>query len=306
MTLEIRERQLRDESLVMRYPTREYQIDQPSEMPLVSLPVRCAPTLFNHETENDLKQSLDGSIHISCWHQSAVIIVPISGLTGRAPALNSPIPSSIDLPTMAAPDQPLFAVLFVLLAYLLGSISFAVVVSKLFDLDDPRSYGSGNPGATNVLRSGHKVAAVLTLAGDAFKGWAGGLAGLANGVRPHCCRLCCRGGFCGHVFPVFLSFKGGKGVATAFGVILALAPALGLATLLTWLIVAFFFRLSSLAAIAAALFAPFYYFILSGLLWPLNNAFLWALAVIALLLLQRHRANIGRIFKGTEPRIGAK
>jgi len=112
--------------------------------------------------------------------------------------------------------------------------------------------------------------------------------------------------FVGHVFPVFLSFKGGKGVATAFGVILALAPALGLATLLTWLIVAFFFRLSSLAAIAAALFAPFYYFILSGLLWPLNNAFLWALAVIALLLLQRHRANIGRIFKGTEPRIGAK
>jgi glycerol-3-phosphate acyltransferase PlsY len=207
---------------------------------------------------------------------------------------------------MAAPDQPLFAVLFVLLAYLLGSISFAVVVSKLFDLDDPRSYGSGNPGATNVLRSGHKVAAVLTLAGDAFKGWLAVWLALQMAFAPTVVGFVAVAVFVGHVFPVFLSFKGGKGVATAFGVILALAPALGLATLLTWLIVAFFFRLSSLAAIAAALFAPFYYFILSGLLWPLNNAFLWALAVIALLLLQRHRANIGRIFKGTEPRIGAK
>ncbi len=207
---------------------------------------------------------------------------------------------------MSILDQPLFTALFVPLAYLMGSVSFAVLVSKFYGLNDPRSYGSGNPGATNVLRSGHKIAAVLTLLGDGFKGWLAVWLALQMALTPTLVALVAVAVFLGHVFPVFLRFKGGKGVATALGVILALAPVLGAATLLTWLIVAFFFRLSSLAAIAAALFAPFYYFVLSGLLWPFNSAVLWALVVIALILLQRHRANIGRIFNGTEPKIGAK
>jgi len=196
--------------------------------------------------------------------------------------------------------------LFIPLAYLLGSVSFAVLVSRFYGLNDPRSYGSGNPGATNVLRSGHKVAAVLTLLGDALKGWFAVWLALQLALTPTLVGFVAVAVFLGHVFPIFLGFKGGKGVATALGVILALVPVLGVATLLTWLVVAFFFRMSSLAAIAAALFAPFYYFILSGVLWPFNSAFLWALVVIALVLLQRHRANIGRIFNGTEPKIGAK
>jgi len=196
--------------------------------------------------------------------------------------------------------------LFIPLAYLLGSVSFAVLVSRFYGLNDPRSYGSGNPGATNVLRSGHKVAAVVTLLGDALKGWFAVWLALQMALTPTLVGFVAVAVFLGHVFPIFLGFKGGKGVATALGVILALVPVLGVATLLTWLVVAFFFRMSSLAAIAAALFAPFYYFILSGVLWPFNSAFLWALVVIALVLLQRHRANIGRIFNGTEPKIGAK
>ena len=207
---------------------------------------------------------------------------------------------------MAVLDQPLFTLLFIPLAYLLGSVSFAVLVSRFYGLNDPRSYGSGNPGATNVLRSGHKVAAVLTLLGDALKGWFAVWLALQMALTPTLVGFVAVAVFLGHVFPIFLGFKGGKGVATALGVILALVPVLGVATLLTWLVVAFFFRMSSLAAIAAALFAPFYYFILSGVLWPFNSAFLWALVVIALVLLQRHRANIGRIFNGTEPKIGAK
>ena len=198
------------------------------------------------------------------------------------------------------------AVAFFVAAYLLGSVSFAVIVSKLYGLQDPRSYGSGNPGATNVLRSGHKTAAVLSLLGDAFKGWLAVWLTINLGASATLVCIAAVGVFIGHLFPIFLAFKGGKGVATAFGVLLALAPALGLATLLTWLIVAFFFRMSSLAAVAAGVFAPFYYLILAGVLWPFEPAILGALILIGVLLLARHRANIVRILAGTEPKIGKK
>ena len=198
------------------------------------------------------------------------------------------------------------AVAFFVAAYLLGSVSFAVIVSKLYGLQDPRSYGSGNPGATNVLRSGHKTAAVLTLLGDAFKGWLTVWLTINLGASATLVCIAAVGVFIGHLFPIFLAFKGGKGVATAFGVLLALAPALGLATLLTWLIVAFFFRMSSLAAVAAGVFAPFYYLILAGVLWPFEPAILGALILMGVLLLARHRANIVRILAGTEPKIGKK
>ena len=195
---------------------------------------------------------------------------------------------------------------FAVMGYLLGSIPFAVVTSRLMGLSDPRTYGSGNPGATNVLRTGNKTAALLTLLGDAAKGW------LAVWLASHfmaasdVVAITAVAVFLGHLFPIFLGFKGGKGVATAFGVLLAVEPVLGLATLLTWVIVAFFFRMSSLAAMASALFAPFYFFILSGVLWPASPIMIVALSVISLLLIWRHRANITRIANGTEPRIGKK
>jgi glycerol-3-phosphate acyltransferase PlsY len=193
---------------------------------------------------------------------------------------------------------------FSVLGYLLGSIPFAVVVSRLMGLADPRTYGSGNPGATNVLRTGNKTAAILTLLGDAAKGWfavwlAQQLQGQADVVAMTAVAV-----FLGHVYPVFLNFKGGKGVATAFGVLLAIEPVLGFATLMTWVFVAFFFRMSSLAAIASALFAPFYYFILSGVSWNTSNPLMLAIVLIGLMLIWRHGANIKRIIAGTEPRLG--
>src|ERR1700743_3065863 len=152
----------------------------------------------------------------------------------------------------------------VVAAYLIGSISFAVVVSKAMRLDDPRTYGSGNPGATNVLRSGNKTAAILTLIGDALKGWVAVwlvvVYGPRFGIADEGVALCAIAVFLGHLFPVFFKFKGGKGVATAAGVLLALNPILGVATLATWVIIAFFFRYSSLAALVAAVFAPLYEF----------------------------------------------
>ncbi|CAG9190742.1 Glycerol-3-phosphate acyltransferase [Paraburkholderia tropica] len=191
------------------------------------------------------------------------------------------------------------------LAYLIGSVSFAVIVSAFMGLDDPRSYGSGNPGATNVLRSGNKKAAILTLIGDAFKGW---LAvwltvrfGPRFGLDDTAVALAAIAVFLGHLYPVFFRFKGGKGVATAAGVLLAINPLLGGLTLLTWLIVAFFTRYSSLAALAAALFAPIFYVFLFG-------PHVIALAILAMsaLLFWRHRANITKLMNGTESRIGDK
>ena len=197
------------------------------------------------------------------------------------------------------------AVIFILTAYLLGSVSFAIVVSKLLRLDDPRTYGSQNPGATNVLRSGNKLAAVLTLLGDCVKGWvavavAVGLneslqlgdaviAGVALAV------------FAGHLWPVFFRFQGGKGVATALGVLLGLNLTLGLATLATWLIIARAFRYSSLAALASAIFAPFYYGLLFGV-----RAQLLAVAIMSVMLIYRHRSNIANLLSGKERRIGQK
>ncbi|MBC3875589.1 glycerol-3-phosphate 1-O-acyltransferase PlsY [Undibacterium flavidum] len=197
------------------------------------------------------------------------------------------------------------AVIAIIAAYLIGSISFAVVVSRLFGLSDPRTYGSKNPGATNVLRSGNKAAAALTLLGDGFKGWlavwlamffqqkfelsSDTIAAVALAV------------FIGHLWPVFFKFVGGKGVATALGVLLALNIWLGLATFVTWLVVAYAFRYSSLAALIAALFAPFYYGLLFG-----ADLTLLAVAIMSGLLIYRHGANIGNLMRGKESRIGSK
>ncbi|MBS1134960.1 MAG: glycerol-3-phosphate acyltransferase [Burkholderiaceae bacterium] len=190
-------------------------------------------------------------------------------------------------------------------AYLLGSVSFAVIVSRAFGLADPRTYGSKNPGATNVLRSGSKFAAVLTLVGDALKGW---LAvwlverfGPLFGVGDWGIALAGVAVFLGHLFPVFFGFKGGKGVATAAGVIVAFNPWLALATGLTWLIVAFFFRYSSLASLTAAVFAAFY----SAFGWGFDERFV-AVAIIAGFVVFRHQANIRNLVAGKERRIGEK
>jgi glycerol-3-phosphate acyltransferase PlsY len=187
---------------------------------------------------------------------------------------------------------------------LLGSISFAVLVSKVMGLNDPRSYGSGNPGATNVLRTGNRTAAALTLLGDAGKGaLAVVLARLAAdrfGFTDTTLAAVGLAAFIGHLFPVFHGFKGGKGVATAAGMLVALSPWLGLATLATWVTVAVFLRYSSLAAIVAAVFAPLFYLLMSGA----NTVFV-LIAIMAALLLWRHRGNISKLLAGTESRIGS-
>jgi len=205
----------------------------------------------------------------------------------------------------------MYTIIFTIAAYLIGSISFAVVMSRAFGLSDPRTYGSKNPGATNVLRSGSKKAAIATLVGDCVKGWIpvavavwlasqaqyeqrfdfgdGGVALVAIAV------------FLGHLWPVFFRFVGGKGVATALGVLLGLSPWLGLATLVTWLVVAYAFRYSSLAALVAAVFAPFYY----GLLFGADEK-LFAVLVMSALLLWRHGKNISNLLAGKESRIGSK
>jgi glycerol-3-phosphate acyltransferase PlsY len=190
-------------------------------------------------------------------------------------------------------------------AYLLGSISFAVLVSRLMGLPDPRSYGSKNPGATNVLRTGNRVAAALTLLGDAGKGaLAVGLTVLYTGESPVSgfdAPLAGAMAFLGHLYPVFHGFKGGKGVATAAGVLLALNPWLGLAALATFGIIVAFFRMISLASIIAAVFSVFYALLLFG-----AQPIVPVVGAIALLLIWRHRENIGRLLKGAEPRLGEK
>ena len=195
-------------------------------------------------------------------------------------------------------------------AYLIGSVSFAVVVSRFMGLADPRSYGSNNPGATNVLRSGNKLAAVLTLLLDALKGWLPVWAvvheGAALGLGEGTVAMVALAAFVGHVWPVFFRFKGGKGVATAAGVLVGIEPFLGLATLATWLIVAYFSRYSSLAALASALFAPAYYFLGHRVAWYVDNRVLLAVAVMSAVLIWRHQANIGKLMRGEESRIGGK
>lgn len=194
---------------------------------------------------------------------------------------------------------------FVVCAYLLGSVSFAVLMSKLFRLPDPRTYGSHNPGATNVLRSGRKAAAALTLLGDAAKGWLA--VWLAMELAPRdetflaLVALVSLAVFLGHVFPLFLRFRGGKGVATALGVLLALNAWLGLGTLATWLLVAALFRLSSLAALTAAAGAPVY-----AVLLGLPHEWALASALMSLLLIWRHKGNILNLLAGKETRIGKR
>lgn len=190
-------------------------------------------------------------------------------------------------------------------AYLIGSISFAVVMSRAFGLSDPRTYGSKNPGATNVLRSGSKKAAIATLAGDAAKGWlAVWLAvkfGPQYGIEEGGIALVAIAVFLGHLWPVFFRFVGGKGVATALGVLLGINVWLGLATLATWLIVAYAFRYSSLAALIASIFAPFYYGLLFG-----ADEILFAVAAMSALLVFRHSSNISNLIAGKESKIGSK
>jgi glycerol-3-phosphate acyltransferase PlsY len=197
-------------------------------------------------------------------------------------------------------------ILFGIAAYLIGSISFAVVVSKLFGLADPRTYGSKNPGATNVLRSGNKKAAILTLLGDGVKGWfAVWLAqkyGPQFGVEASGIALVAVAVFLGHLWPVFFRFVGGKGVATALGVLLGLNIWVGLGTFATWLVVAYAFRYSSLAALIASVFAPFYY----ALLFGTNDVRLLAVLAMSCLLIYRHRQNIANLLVGKETRIGSK
>jgi glycerol-3-phosphate acyltransferase PlsY len=199
--------------------------------------------------------------------------------------------------------------LLIPIAYLIGSISFAVVVSKHMNIPDPHSYGSGNPGATNVLRTGNKVAAGLTFLGDALKGFlAVVLARAVMGDLPldEYLNSWIMGGvvlavFLGHLFPIFHGFKGGKGVATACGILFGINYVLGIATLGTWIIVAVFLRYSSLAALAAAVFGPIYFMFLFGI-----RPMALALLSICVLLIWRHHSNIQNLLNGTESRIGSK
>lgn len=203
-----------------------------------------------------------------------------------------------------------YPLLAVVAAYLVGSLSFAVIVSRTMGLNDPRTYGSKNPGATNVLRSGSKAAAIVTLLLDAFKGWLPVMLvkwfGAAYGLGEGTLAMVGLAAFLGHLFPIFFRFAGGKGVATALGVLLATSWILGLATGITWLIIAYFFRYSSLASLVAALFAPVYYVFGDGVVWIMDRSIVFSTAVMSVLLIWRHAENISRLAKGTESKLGSK
>jgi acyl phosphate:glycerol-3-phosphate acyltransferase len=203
-----------------------------------------------------------------------------------------------------------YSFLATLAAYLIGSLSFAVIVSRMMGLNDPRTYGSKNPGATNVLRSGSKPAAIITLVLDALKGFVPVMLvkvfGPDVGLGDVTLALVALAAFVGHLYPVFFKFKGGKGVATAAGVIFGVNWILGLACLASFAIIVFFFRYVSLASIAAAAFAPFYYLIGNRVAWYMSKPVLLAIFVMAVLLTIRHRENINRMLEGTESRLGAK
>jgi len=198
-------------------------------------------------------------------------------------------------------ETPLPLLGYLALGYLIGSLPFAVIVSKLFGLADPRSFGSGNPGATNVLRTGNKAAAALTLLGDAAKGWVAMALAAKVGAGGTAVALTGLAAFLGHLYPVFLKFKGGKGVATAIGVLIGLDGGLALAAAVIWLATAIVSRYSSLAAITAAAVAP-----ILALAWHGSGAIALVVGLMCLLLIWRHRGNIGRLIAGTESRIGSK
>jgi glycerol-3-phosphate acyltransferase PlsY len=206
--------------------------------------------------------------------------------------------------------ETVYSAAAVVAAYLVGSLAFAVIVSKVMGLSDPRTFGSKNPGATNVLRSGNKAAAVITLLLDALKGFVPVLLvkvyGRRWGLEEGTMALVGLAAFLGHLYPVFFRFQGGKGVATFIGVVFGIHWLLGIATGLTWLILAFFFRYSSLASLVAAVFAPVYYLFGDRLKWYAERPVTMALFAIALLLAWRHRGNIDRLMKGTESKLGGK
>lgn len=204
--------------------------------------------------------------------------------------------------------QVMYSLLAALVAYLLGSLSFAVIVSRVMGLADPRTFGSKNPGATNVLRSGSKKAAIATLLLDALKGWLPVVLvrwfGEPYGLQGGTVALVAVGAFLGHLYPVFFRFQGGKGVATFIGVVFGIDLVLGLATGATWLIIAFFFRFSSLSSLVSAAFAPVFYLMVDRVVWYADRSVALALVICAVLLAWRHRENIDRLVKGTESRIG--
>ena len=206
--------------------------------------------------------------------------------------------------------QDLSPFLAILAAYLLGSLSFAVIVSRLMGLKDPRTFGSKNPGATNVLRSGSKPAAIVTLLLDGLKGWLPLVLvrwfGKPYGLEEGTLALVGLAAFLGHLWPVFFRFQGGKGVATFIGVVFGIDLWLGVATGATWLTIAFFFRYSSLASLVAAVFAPCFYLLGNRIQWYAESSVAAALFVMALLLAWRHRENIARLLQGKESRLGTK
>jgi glycerol-3-phosphate acyltransferase PlsY len=206
--------------------------------------------------------------------------------------------------------ENLYPTLAIVAAYLVGSLAFAVIVSRAMGLADPRTFGSKNPGATNVLRSGSKPAAVVTLLLDAFKGLVPVLLvrlyGKAYGLEDGTIALVGLAAFLGHLYPLYFRFQGGKGVATFIGVVFGIHWMLGLATAATWLIIAFFFRYSSLASLVSAVFAPAYYLLGDRVAWYAEGSIAAALFAMALLLAWRHRANIGRLIAGKESRLGSK
>ncbi len=206
--------------------------------------------------------------------------------------------------------QVFYPALATVAAYLMGSLSFAVIVSSVMGLNDPRTYGSKNPGATNVLRSGSKAAAVVTLLLDAVKGWVPVVLvkwyGKPYGLEDGTLALVGLAAFLGHLYPVFFRFVGGKGVATALGVLVGLSGWLGLAVMATWLLVAFFSRYSSLASLLAAICAPVYYLLGDSTAWYMDARVLVSVVVMSALLIYRHAENISRLVKGTESRLGKK
>ena len=195
-------------------------------------------------------------------------------------------------------------------AYLLGSLSFAVIVSRTMGLNDPRTYGSKNPGATNVLRSGSKAAAIVTLLLDAAKGWLPVALvqwfGKPYGLEEGTVALVGLAAFVGHLYPVFFRFVGGKGVATALGVLLGISGWLALATVITFLIITYFSRYVSLASVAAAVFAPVYYFLGAEVAWSMDGRIAFSIVLMSGLLVWRHAENMGRLMKGTESKLGSK
>jgi glycerol-3-phosphate acyltransferase PlsY len=208
----------------------------------------------------------------------------------------------------------MLTILAALLAYLLGSLTFAIFVCRIMGLPDPRSYGSKNPGSSNVLRSGSKIAALMTLLLDSLKGFTpvivvklyGSKLGLDDSAIEGAMALVGLAAFFGHLYPIFFKFKGGKGVATAAGVLFGIHWMLGLATLGTWFIIAFFFRYSSLAALVAAVFVPVFYFMGGEVMWSVDTPIAMAIFVMSAMLIYAHRENIVRLLKGVESRLGAK